>query len=187
MKVDIRTKFTRKLIQDCLFELLKDKPLTKITVKDICLKADINRTTFYRHYKDPFDLMDQIEAELLVSFKQYAKTVMSLDMESALESMFKAIQNNQEIYRILISSNVDRPYIHNMITESYNIFQDSLSKGYPDLSEEQRRWMYFYIAYGSISITLDWMNQGMNESPAKMATYITTLDNAILNSLQRKT
>lgn len=73
MKNDARARYTKRRIRECFFELLKDTPLNKITVKSICDKAEINRTTFYRYYSDPFDLMEQIEYELITSFQSYAR------------------------------------------------------------------------------------------------------------------
>ena len=52
MKTDARVRFTRKIIQETFLDLLKDKPISKITVKEICDKAKINRGTFYKHYQD---------------------------------------------------------------------------------------------------------------------------------------
>ena len=49
---DRRTKRTEKLIQEAFFELLKTTPADKITVRQICEQADINRSTFYDHYED---------------------------------------------------------------------------------------------------------------------------------------
>lgn len=181
MKVDARTKYTKKIIRDCFFNLLKEKPLNRITVKEICEQADINRTTFYRYYEDPFDLMDQIEKELLDSFQSYIRTFANRDIKSAIEAMFSAIANNREVYQILISENGDRQYIHRMVTDSYHIFRKNWEKQYPKLTENQCRWLYYYIAQGCVTITIDWLNSGMKESPAEMASFIAEIDHTVLD------
>ena len=63
--LDRRIRKTRRVIRQCLTELLKTKRIQDITVREISEKADINRGTFYLHYRDIFDLMEQIENELL--------------------------------------------------------------------------------------------------------------------------
>lgn len=60
MKEDQRTTLTRQLLKNALMDLLKDNRLNKITVKEICKKAELNRATFYRYYGSPFDLIDEI-------------------------------------------------------------------------------------------------------------------------------
>ena len=57
LKMDRKTRYTRMVLQDSLIELMKEKPISKITIKELCEKADINRTTFYAHYTDQYDLL----------------------------------------------------------------------------------------------------------------------------------
>ena len=66
-----RTLYTKKVIKESLIELLKTREIHQVTVTDICKKADINRGTFYTHYKDAFDLFQSMEDEL---FHQILKT-----------------------------------------------------------------------------------------------------------------
>ena len=51
---------SRKLINEALADLLTEKPLDKITVTDVVSRADINRGTFYAHYKDIPDVVDHL-------------------------------------------------------------------------------------------------------------------------------
>src|SRR5690625_5948868 len=60
-KLDRRKRYTRMVLRDNLMLLLKKKQLSSITVKELCEKADINRSTFYDHFKDVFHLMDRSE------------------------------------------------------------------------------------------------------------------------------
>ena len=50
-------KDSEKRMQDALMELTESQELADVTVMDICKKAHINRTTFYAHYEDTYDLM----------------------------------------------------------------------------------------------------------------------------------
>ena len=63
--MDVRVKLTKKMVFEAFLSILKNKPIAKITVKEICTAADINRTTFYKYYKDTYDLLEQIEDELI--------------------------------------------------------------------------------------------------------------------------
>jgi AcrR family transcriptional regulator len=62
-KLDRRVKYTKKVLKESLVEILEKKNIDKITIKEICEKADINRSTFYTHYYDQYDLLHQIENE----------------------------------------------------------------------------------------------------------------------------
>ena len=59
-KTDRRTIYTRNIIKDTLLELLQTKKFEKITITELCKIAEINRGTFYLHYYDLFDVLDEI-------------------------------------------------------------------------------------------------------------------------------
>ena len=65
MGSDARVRYTKMIIKVNFIELLGKKPINKITVKEICDLAEINRATFYKYYMDAYDLMDKIEEEIL--------------------------------------------------------------------------------------------------------------------------
>ena len=60
-----RVRMTKQLLKDALMELLEQKELTSITVTAICERADVHRSTFYKYYTDPADLMRDIEQDFL--------------------------------------------------------------------------------------------------------------------------
>ena len=70
MKTDARVRYTVHMIQNVFLELLKEKPVAKITVKEICEHAEINRSTFYKHYQDVYDLMEKLENEAVEAFEK---------------------------------------------------------------------------------------------------------------------
>ena len=61
MKSDARVRYTKMVIKNSFVELLAKKPLTKVTVKEICELSEINRATFYKYYCDPYDLLEKLE------------------------------------------------------------------------------------------------------------------------------
>mgnify|MGYP000260241491 CR=1 FL=1 len=65
--MDIRIEKTERAIRNAFLELRAAKPLEKITVKELCSLACINKSTFYSHYKDIYDLSDQLETDVVAS------------------------------------------------------------------------------------------------------------------------
>ena len=64
MAASRRTEMTKLLFRTALIELMQVKPFHKITVKEICEQADLNRTTFYLHYTDQTQLLNDIVSKL---------------------------------------------------------------------------------------------------------------------------
>jgi len=69
-----KTRYTRQVIREAFLELLKVRPIEKITVTRICEIADISRGTFYLHFNDPYDLLERLENEFLANLEQKLMT-----------------------------------------------------------------------------------------------------------------
>lgn len=65
MKSDRRVRYTRMVLKQALLSLMLERPITRITVTEICERAEVNRATFYAHYADPYDLLARIETNCL--------------------------------------------------------------------------------------------------------------------------
>ena len=65
---DYRTRVTKMLIRKAFTDMLKEKPIQSITIKELCETAGINRGTFYSHYSDIYDLLEKMEEEMMADF-----------------------------------------------------------------------------------------------------------------------
>ncbi len=71
--MDLREKKTKRSIHNAFLELRAKKPLERITVRELCEKAEISKATFYLHYRDMFDLSEQLQSEVIRDIVQYVK------------------------------------------------------------------------------------------------------------------
>ncbi len=174
--VDRRVRKTKKLLREGLGELLKSKPIKDITVREIAELTDINRGTFYLHYKDIYDMLEQIENEMFEEFNAiisaYTPEAITNNNQSLplLADIFKYFADNSNMCAVLLSKNGDIAFVnriknivkerclHNLIT-IYNI-------------KNMQNFEYFYsfIISGCIGIFETWLNNGMKENPKEMAT-----------------
>lgn len=76
--MDLRIKKTKRAIRTAFYELIKEKPLEKITVTEIAARAEINKATFYAHYETIHDLVDQLEQEAVAEVISHLNTVQGL-------------------------------------------------------------------------------------------------------------
>ncbi|MDG5855628.1 TetR/AcrR family transcriptional regulator [Clostridium beijerinckii] len=90
-KADRRVKYTKMIIKNSLLELMKERPISKVTVTDICKKADINRNTFYSHYANQFELLSNIEGELYEEIRQVAERTLNLETYENYHMKFVSI------------------------------------------------------------------------------------------------
>lgn len=113
-KTDKRIKRTKYLLLHALTTLMKEKSIKNISVKELCESVDINRGTFYLHYKDIYDLLEKTEQELLTQmeaiFQKY--TPDSPDFPCSLfTELFCLIHKNADFFRVLLSSNGDISFV----------------------------------------------------------------------------
>ena len=85
-KLDARKRYTQMILKQSFLKLLKEKPVNKITVKELCELSQINRATFYTHYSDCFALLESIENELIDEFEKSLRYVNSFDVAALIEA-----------------------------------------------------------------------------------------------------
>lgn len=74
MREDKRVLKTKKNLKNTFIELLLSKPFDKVTIKELCEASNTSRITFYAHYKDKYDLIEDISKDLVESAKiEYQK------------------------------------------------------------------------------------------------------------------
>lgn len=79
-KYEIKYFNTSKKMNDALILLLLKKDFDYITIKDICQEAKVNRSTFYLHYENTYDLLEEVISNLNKSFKESFKDVKPIDI-----------------------------------------------------------------------------------------------------------
>lgn len=97
---------TRRLIKKVFAEMLSEKKeLGKISVSELCKRADISRGSFYSHYDDIYGVAEDYENEMIDTFFDNARLFESQDIMHFIDSIFEFIRQNNENYRLLCKSN----------------------------------------------------------------------------------
>lgn len=85
--------------------LSEKRELGKISVSELCLRADISRGTFYSHYDDIYAVAEEYENELIDAFFDNARLYSLRNVTQFIDSIFEYIKRNDENYRLLCKSN----------------------------------------------------------------------------------
>ncbi len=120
--MDRRAKYTKMVIQEAFFSLIKTKPFSKITISDICKLADISRPTFYLHYEDIYALLDEIGENMITSAKLNEMMKLTIDDQDAIYTsilnLLRIIQDNMDIYRICVLERGVNSHLPSRIAEA---------------------------------------------------------------------
>lgn len=175
MGQDARVRYTKMMIQTNFVVLLKKKPLNKITVKEICALAEINRATFYKYYADAYDLMEQMEDAILAELRAVMQNSVKEDVSKTLVHILEKMKDDGALYVALFSDNGDTRFPMKIFKMCYAEFEETIRERYQQLTETQRAWIYVYTAQGSSGILNYWISDGMTESPGEVASFIEQL------------
>ena len=114
--VDRRVRKTRRQLRECLITLLKEKKVQDITVRELTDMADLNRGTFYLHYKDVFDLLEKTEAELQEDFNQLVCKHDAVDLKQRpsviFNEIYSLVYDNADLIEILLGENGDLNFVN---------------------------------------------------------------------------
>ena len=104
---DLRVIKTRQAIRIALISLLSEKELSDITISELSARAQVNRNTFYRHYRSISDVVTEFENELLSDFSDILKTSNTsiFNIGSVLGEISALISSNQEYFVKLLKLN----------------------------------------------------------------------------------
>lgn len=103
--MDLRTKRTKQSIINAFIELRAQKPLEKITVKELSELAFINKATFYSHYHDIYDLSEQLEKktiDMILTTLPHPEELIS-NSKQAVEELSVALMSQNRLINILFS------------------------------------------------------------------------------------
>ena len=190
--IDLRISRTYKLIKEAFLELMEIQGFDKITVKDLTNKAMISRTTFYLHYKDKFDLLEQIENEILDGFKSILDEVcineiitkdFSIEKYSTLLiRIYEYIKENQQFFKLIMGKNGDPSFYYKLnetmkLTVDKNILIDRL--------KIPEHYAIAFIIGFQTSIINEWINTGMKETPYEIASIVTQVMNNVPKNIYK--
>lgn len=103
---DLRVRRTRKLLQQALIEGAVEKGFAALTVRDITERAMVNRSTFYRHYLDKYDLLEQHLNEIYEALEQGGGIIREGRHEGLIE-LLQQFQQFPDFYRVALSAQAD--------------------------------------------------------------------------------
>ncbi|MCJ2148561.1 TetR/AcrR family transcriptional regulator [Bacillus paralicheniformis] len=171
---DRRSIKTKRAIKEAFLKLLHEKEINKITVSDLSRRADLGRGTFYLHYKDIFDLYEQIENELFDQlgrfYDDYFPSEDPHNLLTFIEKTTEYIYQNAAIFTLLtkpkgniLTINKFKDFFQRKIFEELSMIEQSENEVTCDEMEIS------FVVSGVVGVLEEWINEGMVQTPAHVA------------------
>lgn len=178
--------FTKQVLADTLKEMVKVKPIDKITVTELVDKCNINRQTFYYHFQDIYDLLGWIYRSEAVESIENQCTYET--WQEGLITVFDYMRNNEALclntYRSLGREHLER-FLNDVFDELVGGIVDEISKE-KKIEEDQKIFITKFYSYALCGTLLEWLSHGMRESNEEMERNISTvMDGSITNGINQ--
>lgn len=181
---DLRVRRTRLSIQNAFIELTIEKNFNSVTITDITDRAMVNRSTFYRHFQDKYDLLDKYMDDLyhLLDPSKEASPEEYDSPPTGLIQMMEHLQVHSDFYSSMLGpqgylpfAEKIREYIERRIGRSLPIDISQQSPGQPPLD-----MILSSISNAAIGSIRWWLDNGTPYTPLQMATWLVQLSNSYL-------
>ncbi|PTM59596.1 TetR/AcrR family transcriptional regulator [Desmospora activa] len=185
-KIDRRKIRTKKLLRQALLELIEEKGVKGVTVSNLTNHADINRGTFYLHYRDVDDLMKQWQEELFTALRSRTQEINLYDFirfsakdkpYPVLISILEFIAEQADFLKVLFGPKGDpsfllkwKQFMRERVTEKLEISQPE---------EERmlvpREYLITIVISTQLGIIQHWIETGLQHTPEEIATIMTRI------------
>lgn len=178
---DRRIIRTNRIIRDTLTELMTEKGFEGITVNELTARADINRGTFYLHYRDKYDLLEKSEAELICKISRILSASQKLSPEETLAhisrdepfpfllKLIEYISDNASFINTLLGPKGD-PSFQVKLKE---VLKETLVKKSHQLKKEEMLvppdYLIAYVSSAYLGLIQHWLESGMKESSREIS------------------
>ncbi len=178
-KQDLRVVRTQKNLKNALFDLLDEKDLESITVRELAERAEVSRATFYMYFDSVPAMMQSVFDELYSSFIDNAKSVFDkkLDFQTTLTEIsshpFSSDEENYAFLRLARNKHLDRGTIHYNIAKGINSIKSDYIENFSIEGEDYLLdYILEFLAGGIASAILHWADSSDSDSTFEKTTSI---------------
>ncbi len=166
MESNQRVMITKRMLKEGLMRLLKEKSLDKISITELCREAGINRTTFYRHYEWPRDVLTEMQNDFFAeTFDHFQKPMTAHDVER----LFACLADHAELVKAFFRYNSDTDWMQ-LFTRIYtNVPARQMMKAFQNIDEVQAELLSTYLSGGMYFLARKWIMDDMPISPKEVA------------------
>jgi AcrR family transcriptional regulator len=160
---DRRVRRTQQLLAKALIALTLEKGYEAVTIRDITERADVGYATFFRHYRDKDDLLQDVMDVVLAEFIELLPTARSDDPTTIGVLLFRHVQEQSEMVRVLLRSHTLLPRLIEAATKNvlsdHKVHSDGVVP--PEIAS-------YHIVTSTIALIHWWLEHGMPYPPEQM-------------------
>lgn len=173
-KENQRIAISKYFLKEGLLRLLKKKHISKISVSELCREAEINRTTFYRHYETPQDVLAEMALDFVKNFQSVpADSKNNQDIKSFCTQWCRYIHEHSDTVKMFLQNDVVNYItpIFQSVSESFLGTRTILYRGRP-VDDDTLQMLTSFYASGMHSLINQWLIKNISKTPEEIAELI---------------
>ncbi len=164
---DRRARRSRKLLKQGFMDLLREKGFSRISVRDIAERADVNRGTFYLHYPDTTALMRSVEEDMLNEAQalvdaHFQEAVEGNSLRPLFEPLLDYVVAHREACATLFKNDSCSGFLEGIQRLACVNGRRLIARRYSALTEEQLSYFSSFVAFGLTGLMKTWFDRGMS-------------------------
>ena len=164
--LDRRVRRTRRLLKDGLTELLREMPFSEISARSITDRKDLNRATFYLHYKNTYDLLQDVEEDFFnraqEMFDQQIGNLEANSIRPLFEAFLDYIIDNRGVCEALLKNDSNSDFTDRAFTFIHDNGDPVLREQFPEAPEDKIEYLLSYTCFGLIGMVKRWFDNDMD-------------------------
>ena len=165
-------KKTKKAFEESLSYLAKDRQLNKISVKEVCEKAQLSRNAFYFHYKDINDLINDIENNLLSEVANLLHDIEDIEFPRSIYATIDGFIDLFEARRDIVLMLMDKSFSTSFTEKMSEMFSEFNYKYFKEFNGDRSRvsydFFYIYLSGGFYDVVRYWLDNQDKMSKASL-------------------
>ena len=186
VKDNQRTRLSKKLFQTAVLALIEEKGgVEKISVRELCAKAELNRSTFYAHYTEPLSVLKEAEEDVLRETAAHLKKIGEQKPGGGKEyisSFLRYIRENDSVFRVLLVTAADPAFKSRFIQISLLSLFEHMQL---TMDGEKQQYVYSYLLNGSFGMITQWIRSDYAIAVPELVELLFTLNASALTDVAK--
>ena len=153
---DSRLRYTKESLYASFLEFLAEKPLSEITVIQICDRAGVSRKTFYKYYTDPFALLRAMQDEMFEEYREALQGEPS-DVSHIMPVLFHFVDEHRVLMRATLENRGEGNFVDRVLDDLFASYHEEWERANPLMSTEDVEFLFYFAVSGLFGIVRHWL------------------------------
>ncbi len=168
-----RIRLSKTMLKNALIELLQEKGIERISIYELCNKAHINRTTFYKYYGSQYDLLTDIENDCFAAIEKHLSSHRK-EKNTDLKNILEYFISEETKFKVLFNTVLDKEFPEKLFSHPTIVNLIHLNTG-DNYHEKSKEYFHLFVCQGGFAVIRKWLNDENRVSAEELANLISAI------------